>query len=386
MLLSAQAMDQSLSWKSLLIGLCAIVTCVHASNPSFDGQHIRPTANNSAVAWWWSSVAAEPNPNSSLPPASIQVVFFQGQITSPHNPLSPEYYVTVNGFMPDGTSFAETLSAETSQVSESGERVVGTWKNVGSFVSNSVQEISKFSLTLDGPDSPVKGTITITSDVPRHLGCSSNEPTFNSAIPRDNHLSGKAKTFYTQLGWTVSISAGRAVVDLQVDGKPLAFSGTGYHDQNWMPIAFMDLFKTWYFGTAQAGPYVLAYLTVQVADSSYVFNSGYLSKNGKLLQKQCNTDKITGTDISVLKPFGVLNGTQTEVPLVPAGYSIEYVGSGGERFKFDLTSLASNPDLVFYHRSVAKVRGGEVGKEQYDGVGLTEWLNPALELYIPSSS
>ena len=48
--------------------------------------------------------------------------------------------------------------------------------------------------------------------------------------------------------WVVPVPDGALSGTLTVDGKTLAFSGSGYHDHNWGNIAPWALMRNWWWG------------------------------------------------------------------------------------------------------------------------------------------
>jgi len=354
---------------------------VTASTP-FDGQYLQPNASNSAVEWWWAQAIG--TPVDANPPPAFQLLFYEGYPfqVGPRDPSLPEFYIVINGFFPNGTQFALTIPASSATVTASGQTVAGVWGDVASFKGS--PDISTWTATFTAPAYGLEGIFRLTSNAPHHFGCNSTtDPYFTSAVAGQT-LSDAETVLYEELGWATSIPGGRATVDMVIDGSPLKINGFGYHDANWSPQPINALVSTWQFGSAQAGPYDLSYISVTPVNSTKILNTGFLSRNGVILQNQCSLQGTKSNDHSIVTPYGVQHDTVAGVD-VPAGYIIGYILENGEKFSFNLTAEANaqNPDVNVYHRWVGTVTGGEVGGTQYSGLTVFEWLNPGLATYTP---
>ena len=170
-----------------------------------------------------------------------------------------------------------------------------------------------------------------------------------------------------------------------VNGTKLQFTGKGYHDANWAPQALNEAVSSWYFGSAQVGPYDLSYISVTPINSSKILNTGYLSRNGVVLQNQCSLDGTKTNDHSIITPYGLVNDTTAGGVSVPTGFIIDYILENGETFSFNLSSVAGgqNPDTAAYHRWNGLASGGKVGDAISSGLTVFEWLNPGLASYTP---
>jgi len=197
---------------------------------------------------------------------------------------------------------------------------------------------------------------------------------------------------FDHLGWAVSIPSGRATVSLHIEGFPLTFTGTGYHDQNFVDVDneyFADFISEWFFGQGQVGPYVFSYLKTTPVNSNTTVTTGYLARDGVILQNQCSVAPASASiaqakDTNKLTPIGVRHSEVSGVD-VPTGYVVDYVLRNGEKFSFNITEVGTVMDLNFYHRSVGTVVGGKVGQRAAatDGMAFFEWLNPGLNVYSP---
>lgn len=175
-------------------------------------------------------------------------------------------------------------------------------------------------------------------------------------------------------------------MDLTINGSKLQFSGNGYHDANWSPQPINAAVDTWFFGSAQIGPYDLSYISITPTNSQKILTTGYLSHNGVVLENQCSLQGSKTKDISVITPWGSHQDTVANV-LVPQGFIIEYILQNGDQYRFNLTSTGGvqNPDQNVYHRWVGTGTGGKVGEPPSSGLTVFEWLNPGLAVYTPPS-
>lgn len=308
-----------------------------------------------------------------------------GYIFGRSDPSDPEFYISIDGLFPDGTPLHFTLPATGATVTSAGTETYGTWDGAGTFVSAPGRY---YDMTFASAD--ITGSISLTvSGAPNHFACNTTtSPFFSSIAP--GSLSADDQVLFNNLGWAVSAPAGRVAVSLTVDGTPLMFTGTGYHDQNFISVSdlFGDVITQWFFGTAQVGPYVFSYLETQTFGSSNVVTTGFLARDGVVLQNQCSLASSSSTqppNTSKLSRFGVIRSEASGVD-VPAGYTITYTLSDGEQFIFNLTETTEVLDLPVYHRSIVPVTGGKVGESPSEGVVLFEWLNPGVNVYTPPSS
>lgn len=174
---------------------------------------------------------------------------------------------------------------------------------------------------------------------------------------------------------------------MTINGTQLQFTGLGYHDANWSPQPLNAAVSSWYFGSATVGEYDLSYISVTPTNSTKILNTGYLSRNGIVLQNQCSLQGTKKNDHSVITPYGSANDTISGGVNVPMGFIIDYILSNGERFSFNLSSIvgSQNPDSIAYHRWVGLATGGKVGESLSSGQTVFEWLNPGLTTYTTSS-
>jgi len=365
-----------------MVAALALRAVARKDTVAFDGQYIHPNSSNGAVEWWWGQAIA--NPQGDNPPAAFQFLFYQGYPFGPRDPSLPEFYISINGFFPNGTTFATTLPATAGDVIATGQEVMGTWSGAGSFKGSA--DLSTFTVTINAPSAGFEGTVKFKSNAAHHFGCNSTtDPYFSSVIPSGTKLSDAESLLYTQLGWATTIPGGGSDVDMLIKGTRLQFHGLGYHDANWSPQPLNAAVSTWYFGQAQVGEYDLSYISVTPTNSTKILNTGYLSRGGIVLQNQCSLDGTKQNDRSIITPYGLQNDTVAGGLNVPTGFLIDYVLANGAKFTFNLSSVsgAQNPDQNVYHRWVGTATGGKVGEKPSSGLTVFEWLNPGMVNYSP---
>ncbi|TCD68463.1 hypothetical protein EIP91_010749 [Steccherinum ochraceum] len=372
-----------------LLAACALAGVVSATvlpirRIPFDGQYIHPESSNKAVEWWWGQAIGTPMGNN--PPPTLQFLFYQGYPiqVGPKNASQPEYYMDIHGFFPNGTNFALTIPADSGVVTKgSGEEVNGKWGSVGSFHTS--KDLRTFAVQFEAAKYGLTGSVTLSStgNAAHHFGCNTTHgPYFSSAVKGQKSLSTAEDLLFNKLGWATTIPGGNAQVAVKIGDTQLSFTGAGYHDANWAPAPLNKIVSSWSFGSAQVGPYDLSYVLAQPLGSSNprVLNTGYLSRNGVVLQNQCSVNGTKTKDMSLIKPYG--SQMQAGVT-VPKGYVIEYVLANGESFSFNLTSSGVNPSQNIYHRWVGTAVGGKKGEKPFEGSTVFEWLNPGLVPYSP---
>ncbi|GAV99465.1 Hydroxyneurosporene synthase [Lentinula edodes] len=233
--------------------LIASVLSNFAHAVSFDGQYIQPNLTNTAVEWWWgSAVGASQSPGTPGP--VLQFLFYQGySILADFNHSSlPEYYITINGFFSNGNNFSLTVPATSGNISEGNNNsVTGTWGTVGAFQISS--DLKTMAVTFNAPDAPyrISGSMNFTSNRANHYGCNVTDSPYFDVVKPVKTLNDAEQVLFNQLGWAVAIPGGTVNVDVRINGTRLQFTGNGYHDQNWMPLALNEFISSWYFGFAE---------------------------------------------------------------------------------------------------------------------------------------
>ncbi|KAH8078740.1 hypothetical protein BXZ70DRAFT_1012718 [Cristinia sonorae] len=367
-----RCLQYALSVLSLVSSSVLAASEIHShSRKPYDGQFIEVNNTNSAVEWWYAQALGAPVANGVT--SSFQILFNLGALVAvgPRDPAAPLYTLAITGFFSNGTAFEVTLAAENATVTSGhGEEVTGTWGSIARFHAS--RDLKTFDMKFTHPQ--ISGTVVFKANNAPHYACNStSSPTFTS-VSKGLTLSESEEVLFNQLGWIATTPGSAAKVDLTVKGAPLKFVGNGYHDHNFTPLPINALVSSWYCGNARVGPYDMSFVLVKPRDNSTnILTTGYLSRNGVVLQNQCSINGTKSRDFSLTTPYGA----KTEAGVVvPEGYIVDYVLHNGEKFSFNLTSYDANPKRASYLRWVGNIVGGSVSKgEKFTGATMLELIS-----------
>ncbi|KAF7373140.1 hypothetical protein MSAN_00521900 [Mycena sanguinolenta] len=270
-----------------------------------DAPKVQPI-NASAWDWWYFDVvSADPTRVSS-----VVVIFF----TSPQSgfPLIPpsgsgsNVITTAHIFVsfPNGTLWSAAADAEGASVEAGpGGGSSGTW--IGTGFSWTGSPGSGYLIRVDAPDIGVTGTINFRPTAPPHYPCGPVS-------------AGQTLEVGPGIGWANAIPDAVSVVDLNIDGTRLAFSGSGYHDKNWSNQVFTSLVGSWYWGHGRIGAYSIVWFDFLDPTGKEAV-SAYVAKENKIIATSCALGSIT------VRPTGQ-NATYPPVISTgnPSGYHIDF--------------------------------------------------------------
>ncbi|KAK7422822.1 hypothetical protein QQX98_001384 [Neonectria punicea] len=245
------------------------------STIGFDGPKVDFSNGTSFDFWYFDTVSYHGQ-------SSLTVVF---QFGSPNLPVgrglntTSTNTVTVSGNFANGTSFAKVIEAGTAIVSTSGDGTNGKWGESGMSWS-STTDMSEYLTSFETSDDSFKGSFSLKRIAPPRHPCAPPGPGADLEI-----LPG--------LGWTSAVPDGESVVSLTVNGEPLEFLGSGYHDKDW--------------GHGRAGPYSIVWTRGVNIDGVH-FYSGYASLQGREATIKCEGVEIVPhltnkTSPGLPKPF-----------------------------------------------------------------------------------
>lgn len=174
------------------------------------------------------------------------------------------------------------------------------------------------------------------------------------------------------LSWIQPVPGGDVDVDLQVNGKAMAFSGAGGHERFWATHTWLQLAQGWQFLRFRVGPYILSFCNI-ISDlhPGVTYPSVYLEyEKEKVFASR--SDRISLEDDYVLfRPthtgslHGVFNDKST-------GYQLDLVSpSQNKHWRFNLEhnvfiwKSPTGPDTG-NDGFLDYISGGEVSKQQYD--------------------
>ncbi|KAH9951856.1 hypothetical protein B0H21DRAFT_775486 [Amylocystis lapponica] len=375
----------SISLVALPVVVLGFTASIVSGFEPFDGQYVHPSANNSIFEWWYSQAVSTATPDEGNPPANAIVTFNQGQEFDTGETGLPEYYLTVSGSFPNGSVFSIEVPTPSGDIQTYGPKVVGTWGTSGSFAT--AANLSTYTVFINASEYGVSGTLMILSNAPHHYGCNSSTDPYASsalsALPPGTTLSPAEEILYHQFGWANTIPGGSAIVDLVINGDPLVFAGHGYHDGNFGTQPLNVFVDSWYWLSAQVGPYDVVMSLQLPTNATRELTTGYLARSGVILQNQCSILGTRTEDVSTLTPYGAVWDAANNVT-VPQGFIVEYNLDDGQQYSFNLTGLGQNPNAIIYRRWIGTASGGAVGEAQYEGTTVFEWLNPGMNTYTPA--
>ncbi|KAJ7446110.1 hypothetical protein FB451DRAFT_1188870 [Mycena latifolia] len=313
-----------------------------------DAPKVHPI-NGSAFDWWYFDVVS----TDPTVLASVVVTFFTS--SQPAFPLlDPSDSITVARIwvsFPNGTLWEAAPTADGATVISDGDTSSGTWHGTGfSWVGTPA---GGYLIVIDAPDAGVKGTISFRSVAPAHYPCGPAEAGQNLEVG-------------PHIGWSNAIPDAVSVVDLRIDGTPLVFKGTGYHDKNWSDEVFTTHVASWYWGHGRVGPYSIVWFDfLDLTGTEFV--SAYASKDDKIVAASCTAGSIR------VRPTGQ-NATYPPVLSTgnPSGYHIDLDLGAHGRLEVDVAVLTPligvNPE---YARSIGNMSGSVVPVHGHATTGLT---------------
>ncbi|RAK80157.1 uncharacterized protein BO72DRAFT_503028 [Aspergillus fijiensis CBS 313.89] len=318
---------------------------------AFDSPKVQ-TVNATTYDWWYFDAIGSDGVSS------LAVVFFleanRSGFSVTENFTNVDF-VQISGTFANGTTFADFLFAdEAALVATMGDGSSGRWPGTGASWAGS-PDLSDYFVTLEASHLGFEGTFSMHSVAPPHYPCSpkrANQPL--EVLPG--------------VGWANSVPDADVTVNMTVQGSPLSFIGTGYHDKNWGVTPFTTAVGSWYWGHARMGPYSLVWLDA-LDPNQTEYASGYVAYQGQIVHAACGAMKVRPTGANVSFP------PQGDDAL-PQGFRIE-VDLGEERGGVLEAELAANLATLAkpgYGRWIGTVNGS-VGGVQFEGVSGYEMFN-----------
>lgn len=188
--------------------------------------------------------------------------------------------LSLDAVWPNGStwSLVDYLSQANIDICDQG--TTGVWSKKQGPVSSSYS----FSIAADNSlatlefNTPrLQGSITIRSTVPARVADGSSTNTLvNPTAPPPSTFNAPA------LHWSEPIPAGRATVDLVLDGSPLSWEGMGGAERWWAGQGWLDALQGWRAVRAVVGPYVLTYWApTSRLNAGTLYPSAFLARGGK---------------------------------------------------------------------------------------------------------
>ncbi|KAJ4313583.1 hypothetical protein N0V84_009340 [Fusarium piperis] len=335
-----------------------------------DGQRVTPYPNSTSFDWWYFDVASESHANESA-----IVTFFQST-PGAFLPVAGDSYLTasLDGTFRNGTAYSYRIpvgQGSSVKVVDGIDSISGHWGDTGfSFKGKSVRRTAEYTVEVNNPAQGIRGTITYQSfgkfvrqaqvgarsNLQRHIltyVLLQRAPAHNSCGTQLSHTS---ELIVPHIGWFNAIPDAKANVRLNMQGEDISFQGVGYHDKNWGDRPFRQQVKSWYWGHSSVGPYSVVWFDALAKDSKeYV--SGYVTKNGKVLQASCKRGAVKA------RPYGNGN-TYPPVPSreFPYGFLLDFDLGHGEKLQVNVSVSATVVGLQNYFRFTGKSTATVQGK------------------------
>lgn len=195
--------------------------------------------------------------------STLVIVFYSNKWTlSPKRGPVPQ--VTFALHTADGQEYSETIEMPFSSFEASTERC---YVKMGNCVFEG--DLNEYHIRFNNGE--IDANVRLTGNVP-------------SWRPETGYFYfGDQEQYY--FAWLPSVPEGRVEAEVNVGGKKLSFTGTGYHDHNWGNISMMSIIRHWYWGRAKVGSYqtISSYITAEKKYGGNKFPIFMLAKDGKII-------------------------------------------------------------------------------------------------------
>lgn len=318
--------------------------------------------------WYFDAVSTTSN-------AGITIMFFRDANIPGIGPLR----ASVDAVWQDGEQFQSMIEVEESIVEVCGDGETGTtrgwWKQKDGSEStfefkdgNNEAKIYLNGTSLQGDH--ISGTFTISSfSQPRYPG---------GQIYSDPSASVEVAPL---LYWNEGQPAGHVSTSVALGGREIRIdNGIGSVDKNWAAYIWDVLEKEHWWHHGVIGPYTFGHWKIISAIDNKTYSYAYLEEDGKKVfasKYECASDEDVGCAVLTLKEDGTVRGSFDDAT---TGLEIEYREKDGKgrkwAFSLQYTFVEYETPSGFndeYSRFLDKVKGGEIGKEIWDGAGKGEW-------------
>lgn len=276
--------------------------------------------------------------------------------------LRVEFYMILD----DGTIIQELDFLEQSTVITCQDSVTGIWNSTGHTYGFQVpRNMSRARVWWSTPRS--KGNFAIESDTLPHLADGNLWHDEKGIVQMSPSL------FLNQ-----PIAGGRVAVEYTLGKTSLNFTGHGGHGRVWARDSWFTVCDAWNIIRGFAGPYYMAYWRpVSRLNKGVPYCSAQLFKDGELLVGTAKGE-VSDTDDYVLFTNDFSANVSGSLADRSTGHFIEFVSpQKGKtwRFKVEHNRVKFNMGLgsgLGLSGFTARVSGGEVMGEQYQGTGFAE--------------
>lgn len=183
-----------------------------SSQYNLDGPQLS-SINSTSWDWWYFDVISS-DLNTSL------VIVFYTALPSGFPFLSPSADVTVIGIyvtFPNGTQTNINLDATEAVVTTIEDGSCGVFEGSGAAWFGT-PNMSSYLVAIDAPASGIVGNFQLSSINPAHYPCG----------PAGF---GVSMTAGPNIGWSNAVPDAEGIVDFEINGSSLAFTGLAYHDK-----------------------------------------------------------------------------------------------------------------------------------------------------------
>ncbi|KAL8286145.1 hypothetical protein RQP46_004633 [Phenoliferia psychrophenolica] len=322
------------------------VAAYRSSTTGLDGPKLKAVSEGS-FEWWYFDVVSDDAQSSAV------VTFFTSTFTgwSLANPWDFITHVTIALKLPGEEFKFKDVNATEARITTVGNGASGNWVGSGLSFTGSA-DLSTYRI--DIKTTTITGSISMTSTAPPHLFCG----------PVTNGASMKAVDGF---GWVNTMPAAKATVSLNLGGKPVAFTGSGYHDHNWGDRDIYSSIQSWTWLRGSIAGYNIVFVAgTDVAGKAIA--SAYLNPSavhtGTPLYSTCDS-----TNISVVQSGGDDDGV----------YDLSFYpdGPGGKKNAFHV-HVQPTAQIGYangsYTRWQGTMNGGWAGSKNSTGVALYEFL------------
>ncbi|OBT78250.1 hypothetical protein VF21_02984 [Pseudogymnoascus sp. 05NY08] len=139
-------------------------------------------------------------------------------------------------------------------------------------------------------------------------------------------------------------------------GRPLKFTGVGYHDKNWGDKPFTTHVSSWYWGHGRLGPYSIVWFDVLGKDGTEYFSS-YAARDGKIIVRPTGHNSEYPPKITSGNPEGL----HIDLDLGEAGM-----------LRVDVKADTVLANAFLYNRMSSLLTSGVDGGPQHTGVSVYE--------------
>jgi len=328
---------------------------------NFDAPKLA-TYNRTAVEDWSHDAVSE---DGSM---GLAFTYSRGSV----GPAVAAQRVFLSVVWPNGTRYMEFAFAEESNFEMCPDKTTGRFFNRTSEFEWKMESTSDFKHSVTMINSPtVKGTVTMKALVP---------PLYPNGL---QYPDPKGDPFFAPLlWWEENVPTGTVEANLTINGTPLIFRGVGGRERNWNSLAWSDVCESWDMVRGVVGPYSFIGWKNKSKIEGTQFSLVLLKGNRVVFRTQSLIPSASAPFASIEQmdngPLHLASPPSANVQLPESrfsGYAIHMVSpESNKEWRFNVNFTQT----VYWFKAsatahiggfVGNVKGGEVGKRQYAGLG-----------------